>query len=85
MTHPTKRAINITRETHYAEDDTGFHGDYYAVVLLDGLGEEIAAFGDAYHDKGLEKSDGFLAGAAYGFGREIKVVERKIASGRGTS
>jgi hypothetical protein len=73
--------VNVVQIVHYAEDDQGFHGDYFAVTLKDGLGEVIARFGDAYHDSGMEKADGFFLGAAWAFGREIKVLRENVADG----
>ncbi len=45
--------------THYFEEDSQFHGDYAGVeVLLDGA--KLVEYGDAYHDRGLDKAQGFV-------------------------
>lgn len=45
--------------THYSDQDPEFYGDYGSIeILINGvLAEE---YGDYYHDKGREKSEGFM-------------------------
>lgn len=66
----------ITRITRYCEDDPEFEGDYTEVILKRG-DTEIARFGDSYHDRGFEKSEGFIQGLR--FIHEVDVVEAEVA------
>jgi hypothetical protein len=79
-----RRPINVTQVVHYAEDDREYQRDYFAITLKDGLGMEIARFGDAYHDRGMEKAAGFIMGAEWGFGRKIKITRENVADGEGS-
>ena len=63
--------------THYYNIDTNFGGDYAGVsVYLDNV--LVKTYGDYYHDKGTEKSEGFLDGIKYIY-PNIKVIKEKIA------
>ena len=75
--------MKITQVIHYAEDDLNFGGDYYSVTLEDSLGRLIAHFGDSYHDRGIERAEGFIAGVAYATGKAVPVVILEIADGLG--
>ena len=75
--------VKLLAIVHYAEEDTKFQGDYFAITLKDGLGETIAKFGDAYHDNGFDKLDGFVLGAAWAFNRPVTVARENIADGEG--
>lgn len=51
----------VERVTHYPDTDPECGSDYYDVELIDrATGKQIVAYGDAYHDRGSEKMDGFL-------------------------
>jgi len=51
--------IKFKEVVHYHIDDTNFDGDYHRIEIFkdDVL---VAAYGDSYHDKGEEKSEGFF-------------------------
>lgn len=69
--------MTITRITQYCKDDPEFFGDYTAITLK--LGRKvIASFGDGYHDRGYEKSEGFLMGLRYT--HEVEVIEKRVAT-----
>lgn len=54
-----ERPIKITVITHYHQSDPDFHADYWGVTV-EFDGEEVAKFGDEYHDKGEDKAQGFV-------------------------
>jgi hypothetical protein len=60
--------------TYYGPNDLGFMKDYYGIAAFDEEGNEIASYGDYYHDKGEEKIQGFLDGLRFAFG-EIEVIK----------
>ena len=74
--------MNIVHITHYGESDKKFMYDYYSVTLKDGLGEVIAHYGDSYHDRGLEKAEGFIAGVEWATGKKVTLKREKIADGQ---
>lgn len=49
----------ITVQTVYYKDDEEFERDYHSIRILQD-GEIIQEYGDHYHDKGEEKSEGFI-------------------------
>jgi hypothetical protein len=67
----------ITRITRYGEDDIDCGSDYYEIIIKSGP-KTLATFGDYYHDKGWEKSEGFIQGLRVCY-PELKVVEREVA------
>jgi hypothetical protein len=51
--------IKFKEVVHYHVDDTDCCGDYYRIeIFKDGV--LVAQYGDQYHDKGAEKSEGFF-------------------------
>lgn len=78
--------MKIIKEIHYdkpdpqydSEDDDPFFGDYRFIILKD-EDIEIAYFGDYYHDKGLEKCEGFIKGMEYVLKEEIEVETINLA------
>lgn len=67
----------LTVITHYAKGRLG--GDYYDVeIVLESTGEVIAQFGDHYHDKGLEKAEGFIEGVAWARGGTVIRANKKV-------
>lgn len=74
----------LTRLILYASDDSEFSGDYESVEILDPRGVVIAKFGDWYHDKGFEKSEGFIEGVKWTLGnKKLTIVENKMTSNTG--
>ena len=75
--------MKITQIIHYAEDDSKFERDYYSIVLKDSTGKTIATFGDNYHDSGMERAEGFIAGIAWATENIVELLIEEIADGLG--
>jgi hypothetical protein len=71
--------VKILKITHFAMDDPLCLRDYFDIELLNEAGEVIASFGDYYHDKGLEKAEGFILGVEFALGEVIEVESRNLA------
>ena len=71
--------INLTRVIHYSVDDEECNGDYYSVELKDSNGRTVARWGDDYHDKGLDKAEGFIQGVEYVTRTKVKLTEQERA------
>lgn len=58
-----------------------FDGDPYGYVV-ELNGEDIAEYGDHYHDKGQDKAEGFVHGYlyAFGFGEDDHIVSIRYDS-----
>lgn len=74
--------------THYAKDDTGFFGDYLSIDIKIS-NRIVVSFGDDYHDKGLEKLEGWIEGfkfaaTKYGFfeDADFEIESENKASGK---
>ena len=69
----------IETRTHYFEDDTSFLGDYAEVcVLVDG--EEVVRYGDASHERGRERADGFVSGLLHAWGPDnVTLSQTRVA------
>ena len=52
--------MQITVRMHYSVEDPECGSDYYSIEILDAAGKVLQSYGDAYHDKGWEKAEGFL-------------------------
>ncbi len=65
--------------THYFEDDPTFIGDYTSVeVFLDDL--KVVEYGDAYHDRGAQKADGFVDAVSHIYGADnCQVIREQVA------
>ncbi len=50
----------LTVRTHYPQNDPNCDSDYSSIEILDSTGRVLQAYGDYYHDKGVEKVEGFL-------------------------
>ncbi len=74
--------MKIIRVIHYDETDTDFGGDYFSIELKTTKGKVVATFGDAYHDKGWEQADGFVAGIEWATGKKVTVITQKVADGQ---
>ena len=66
-------------EVHYSKEDEDFSGDYYSIVLKDKFGGEVDSFGDDYHDRGMERMEGFLRGVEYATKRKPVTAMIQIA------
>ena len=68
--------------THYEEDDPDGDGDYLAVDVL--VNDEIVMeYGDAYHDKGSEKADSFVAGVMHAVpGEYERLPDKDVGDGK---
>ena len=71
--------MKILEITHYPKSDKKCWGDYWDVELQDEKGNTIAEFGDAYHDKGLDKAQGFIEGVSWAKGVKINVIRKNVA------
>ena len=70
----------LTVVTHYEFHDTEFMGDYYDIEILDEQDDIIIQYGDCYHDKGEEKTSGFIEGFKHAVGHEnVEVTYIKLA------
>jgi hypothetical protein len=66
--------------THYCADDVDCSGDYCMITIkLNDI--EVTTFGDHYHDKGWDKTEGFIA-AAKQFNPNIDIIHTKISDYR---
>ena len=66
----------LTIVTHFHRDDPKFLSDYaYVDVILDG--KLAATWGDASHERGLERAEGFQAGVVAALNGEAVVVTRE--------
>lgn len=65
--------------THYFETDPRFLGDYTSVeVHLDGV--KVVEYGDAYHDKGQDKAQGFVDAVKALVGEEhLNIQHERVA------
>lgn len=63
------KAVAIT--AFYPPDGIG--GDYYSIGVYAMDGTRLAHYGDYYHDKGEDRSEGFVEGLSVAYGRKIKV------------
>lgn len=55
------------------------HGDYFDLEILDENGTCIQTYGDAYHDSGNDKAEGFIDGVRYASNEEIKIEYKDVA------
>ena len=73
----TRRELRVV--THFSKEDPECAGDYWSVEVFDEAGKSIATFGDAYHDKGEHKIEGFLKGVAWLTGVSPAVTREDVA------
>ena len=75
--------ITFTILEHHEMDEDGggdCGGDYFDLEILDENGVCIQTYGDAYHDNGSDKAEGFVDGVRYAnSGEEIKIKYADIA------
>lgn len=65
----------LTRTIHYTESNPG--GDYTDVTIdlhLDGIHYQTE-WGDSYHDKGWERSDGFIDAIRMIYGEKFPIID----------
>ena len=66
---------------HYPEEDSEFLGDYLSIFVYSNYSPtkdtwclvEVLRLGDAYHDSGREKLEGFIAGVEWASGKKVTV------------
>lgn len=69
--------MNVKVITHYKEEDVYFKDDYCDIeILIDG--KPVIYFGDHYHDKGREKSKGFIEACLYFF-PDVEIEKENVA------
>lgn len=84
---PVNEKKNVTVITHFDKDeDPDCSGDYREIEIKieDEFTTWIETYGDAYHDRGKEKVEGFIDGLKYAFGkRNVKVKYISVADWEG--
>lgn len=74
---PTAPKLDIEIVQHYHVKDTKFYGDYWGIDLY--VNDELVhEFEDYYHDKGMEKIEGFTMALDY-MGIPYEVTEKKVS------
>lgn len=75
----TIRGVTVTM--HYPKSDKEMWGDYYDVTINIACGDKMfhMDYGDAYHDKGWEKSLGFLDALKVLYGDKIPILQLRAA------
>ena len=70
---------DVEVRTHYFEEDPEYLSDYAEVSLhVDGV--EVARYGDAGHDRGREKAEGFVTGLTHAWGEgSMQVRHTQVA------
>ncbi len=71
--------MKIKIVTHFPKDDPEFCADYYDIEIFDDADNQIAYFGDDYHDSGYDKVEGFIEGIEWAIGKKIKIKRIDIA------
>ena len=66
---------------HYPKSDKDMYGDYYDVTINVACGDTMLhmEYGDAYHDKGWEKAQGFVDALKLLYGDKFPVLELRAA------
>lgn len=70
---------NLEIVTYFREDDFDFGGDYDGIRIFEN-GKVIRTYGDHYHDKGRERSQGYLD-ALKDMNVEVTVAQKSVAGG----
>lgn len=76
-----KQQLDLTAVWHFDKEDTDFGGDYHYITLFDNGGNQVHEFGDAYHDRGQEKLEGFIMGLRW-LGYEVILERKEVADSR---
>lgn len=59
-----RRIAKVKVVMHFPKWDTKYYGDYSSIdVYIDG--QCVTTYGDYYHDKGLDKVEGFIEGLRF--------------------
>ena len=80
MKTPMKiRGATVT--AHYPKSDKEMYGDYYDVTINVACGDMMLhmEYGDAYHDKGWEKAQGFVDALKLLYGSKFPVLQLRAA------
>lgn len=67
--------------THYSKDDLECEYDYIDIAILED-GILIQEYGDSYHDKGKEKTEGFIDAIIHVYGKKNILVHKKNVADR---
>lgn len=72
----------VTYYTRYEDesDEDCINGDYSWMEIRDSNDALLTDYGDYYHDKGLEKVEGFIDGFTILFGKKPKVEYKNVVS-----
>ena len=63
---------------HYEVDDKDCSGDYWDIEVFH-KGELITEFGDEYHDRGMDKLEGFIEGIEWITDSDVIVNRTEVA------
>lgn len=79
--NPPEQIRGVTVTIHYPKSDKEMWGDYYGVTIDIACGDKRfhMAYGDSYHDKGLEKAKGFVDALKTLYGDKIPFLELRAA------
>ena len=70
--------MNIKIITHYGKNDIECTGDYWEIDLVIDDKSHFY-FGDDYHERGMDKVEGFLRAAKYFVGYDINIEREEVA------
>lgn len=70
--------IKVKVITHFYKDDLECGGDY-AKVTIELNGNQVITYGDQYHEKGIEKSEGFIDALKLIYGDQLLIEPIDVA------
>ena len=75
------RVNGATVTIHYPKSDKNMDGDYYDVTINFYAGDLMfhQEYGDYYHDKGVDKSDGFIDALKLLYGDKLPIMRLRAA------
>lgn len=81
MVKTPRQIKGITITTHYPKTDQEMWGDYYDVTIHVACGDMLfhMDYGDSYHDKGMEKAEGFVDAIKLLYGDKIPILRLRAA------
>ena len=79
---PPSELFGVTVTTHYPKSDPEMWGDYYDVDIYisapDGR-EYGMQYGDHYHNRGIDKAEGFVDALKTLYGDKLPVLKVRLA------
>jgi ABC-type sugar transport system substrate-binding protein len=70
--------MKLTIITRYDKEDPDCGGDYAEVIIKEGK-TVLATYGDAYHDNGQEKTQGFIDAVRKLVDKDVDIDEIEVA------